>query len=463
MKHSKSRLYHSLISPGFALVACLLVLEFGQVGQNNQVISRTDLSLGFSYGIAHAQQKKKEERKVPLMQQATYDRLSKAQELSTAGDTEGALEILQGMLERSRRYNPNEIAQIHREIAAVYNDLDNDEKVLYHYEQMLVYRKEIREGQEHSILFILAQLYAQAERYEDSLGMIQEWLALVEDPGASPYYFVATVYYQMKNFDQAIHYMELAIQIATEAGQLPIKKGWYGMLKFLYFEKGDLNKVLEILHIMVDLYMDRTTWVEMAGVYSQLGDEKKQAYAMEAAHAAGFLDRESDYLQFGGLLMNSEAFIRAAWYLEEGFDNGLIERKKKTIEQLGQAYTAAWETELAIAVLEDGLEFAEDGRMHNRLSKLYYEQEEYGKCIDAVNEALELGDIGGDVYDTKHFRGMCEFWQGSLDLADSTFNEVRREARIAEDPAAEKGASNWLKYVDSERRRIAELRESEQM
>ena len=441
---------------------CLLFLEFGQDRAHDAIEVITGHSYSFSYGVAFAQSDKKKERKIPLMQQTTYDRLSKAQELSTEGDRQGALELLQGMLERSRRYNNNEIAQIHREIAAVYNDLDNMPMVLHHYEQILNYRNDIREGQEHAILFILAQLYAQDERYADSLRMIEEWLALVEDPGASPYYFVATVYFQMKNYDMAIHYIKTAIDLAAAAGQ-PIKKGWYNMLKFLYFEQGDLPNVLAVLHIMVELYMDRSIWIEMAGVYSQLGDEKKQVYAMEAAHAGGFFDRESDYLQFSGVLLNAEAYIRSAWYLQEGFDNETVERKKRTIEQLGQAYSAAFETDKAIAALESGLEFAEDGRMHNRLSKLYFDVEKYEQCIDAVDEALDIGDIGADEYDTLHFRGMCEFHSGDLDSADRTFRRVRTEARAERDGSAEKGANNWLRYVASERARLKDLEESERM
>ena len=456
--------FHKTLPVALCMLS-LAVMDFGQqilVPQFESIAPSVDVP---TYGIAQAQasKKKKEERKIPLMQPTTFDRLGKAQELSNAGDHQGALELLQGMLDRARRYNNNEIAQIHREIAGVYNDLDQMDKVLFHYEQILNYRTDIREGQETAIIFVLAQLYMSVERFDDSLRMVEEWLSLTEDPGASPFYFVATVYYQMKNYDQAIFYMEKAITLATEAGQLPIKKGWYNMLKFLYFEQDNLPKVLEILEIMVKIYPDRSTWVEMAGVFSQLGEEKKQVYAMEAAHASGLFEKEQDFRQYAGLLMNAEAFIRGAWYLQQGFDNEMVEPSEKTLSQLGQAYSAAWETDRAIEAYEDALEFAENGRIANRLSKLYYDKEEYGKCIDSVDEALKLGDLGGDEYDTIHFKGMCYFWRGSLNLAEQAFNQVRRDARRAEDRSAERGANNWLRFVNSERNRLRDLEESERM
>lgn len=449
----------------WVVVLGLVVFDTAQqplVSELQRVLPADSISM---YGVAYAQgsskKNKDDDRKIPLMQQTTYDRLSKAQEMSEAGDHEGALEILQGMLDRARRYNNNELAQVHREIAAIYNSLDRMDLVRHHYEQILNYRKDIKKAQEEAILFVLAQLYAQEELYERALEIIHEWLALIDEPSAKPYFFVATVYFQMKDFDQAIIYVEKAIELATAAGQLPIKKGWYNMLKFLYFEKGNLPKVLEILTIMIQLYPERSTWIEMAGVFSQLGEEKKQIYAMEAAHASGLFERESDYMQFAGVLINDEAFIRAAWYLKEGIDAEMVEPSKKTWESLGNAYSASYETDKAIEALEQGLEFAEDGKMHNRLSKLYYDREEYKKCVDAVDEALEMGGLSGDDYDAKQFKGMCQFYRGNLNTAENIFIEVRREARAAEDKSAESSANSWLRYVSSERARLKDLADAE--
>lgn len=446
------------------LLLCFVLCDIAQEPLIEGLQKITQSELGLSYGVVHAQSSSKkdkdDDRRIPIMTQTTHDRLSKAQELSQEGDHTGALEILNGMLDRARRYNNNELAQVHREIAAVYNALDRMDLVRHHYEQILNYRKDIRKGQEEAILFVLAQLYAQEERYDDALEMVHEWLALIEDPGAKSFFFVATVYFQMKDYDQAIYYVEKSIELATAAGQLPIKKGWYNMLKFLYFEKGNLNKVLEILTIMVELYPDRSTWIEMAGVFSQLGDESKQVYAMEAAHASGLFEKESDYTQFAGVLINAGAFIRGAWYLEEGLDNEVVEPAKSSLQTLGNAYSAAYETDKAIETLERGLEFAEDGKMHNRLSKLYYDREDYKRCVDAVDDALEKGNIG-DEYDAKQFKGMCQFYRGNLNSAERIFIEVRNEARRAEDKSAESSANSWLRYVSAERTRLAILEEVE--
>jgi hypothetical protein len=61
-----------------------------------------------------ADEKKKEQktRRVPSMSEAIYKKLAEAQEAVDLKDYDLALEVLQEMLDRSRRYNGNEIGQV---------------------------------------------------------------------------------------------------------------------------------------------------------------------------------------------------------------------------------------------------------------------------------------------------------------------------------------------------------------
>ena len=72
------------------------------------------------------------------------------------------------------------------------------------------------------------------------------------------------------------------------------------MLRFLYYEQENFPKVIEILEIMVKEYPERSSWIQLAGMYGEEGFEKKQLYAMESANVLGFFDRETDYLQYHG-------------------------------------------------------------------------------------------------------------------------------------------------------------------
>lgn len=416
-------------------------------------------------GEAHAQSsrnrdrdKDRDERRIPVMTITTADKLGEVQEvIDTEDNPQAGLEILNRMIERgTRRYNGNELANIYKMMAYAYFLMDDVPNTIKFNEKILEHREDIRIGMESTTMFTLAQLYYSVERFTDALNMIEDWLLIADDPGPNPYYFVATIYYQQNNFPKAIEYVELAIDMATERGLLPIKKAWWGMLRFLYYEQENYPKVIEILEIMVRDYPERSSWVQLAGMYGQEGFEDKQLFAMEAANVLGFFDRETDYLQYQGILMNAGVAIRAAWYLKEGFDNEIVEDSYRSLNSLGQSYQMALEDDDAIEQFEAATEYAEDGRIFKRLAQLYIGKERFQECSDRVDDALEAGGVDR-IWDVKILKGMCEFNMGELSKAKEIFTEARRDARAGKANSAEKSARDWIRYIDSEQNRLRQL------
>ena len=62
---------------------------------------------------------KQKTRRVPSMSEAIYKKLAEAQELIDAKDFDGAHRVLSTMLDRSKRYNGNEIGQVHNMLGYV--------------------------------------------------------------------------------------------------------------------------------------------------------------------------------------------------------------------------------------------------------------------------------------------------------------------------------------------------------
>ena len=402
------------------------------------------------------------DRRIPNMTLSTADKLGEIQEIiDTENNPQAGIEALDRMIARgTRRYNGNELANIYKMLAYGYFILDDMPNTITYNEKILEHCDDIRLGMLSTTMFTLAQLYYSEERYGEALAMIEDWLLIASDPGPNPYYFVATIYYQQQDFDRAIEYVELAIEMATERGLLPIKKSWWGMLRFLYFEKKDYAKVIEILEIMVKEYPERSSWIQLAGMYGQEGFEQKQLYAMESANVLGFFDRESDYIQYQGVLMNADVAIRGGWYLQEGFDKEIVEESYRSLNALGQSYQAALEDDDAIVQFEKATEFAEDGRIFKRLAQLYLGKEEFEKCTDRAEEAIERGGIDR-VWDVKILLGMCEFNRDRLTRALEVFREARRDARDGDATSAERSARDWIRYIENERNRLRQLAAAE--
>ena len=443
------------------LIAAFL-LEFG----GNALRQETGLQLVpsiDSVAFAAEERKRRKARRVPNISEMTFRRLAQAQELMDLKEYDAALEVLIEMEKRSRRYNGNELGQVYSMFAFIMFSKEDNPRTIQYYEKVLEQGDDITEGLEHGTMFSLAQLYFVEEEYQRSLDMMNRWLIkkadFGEDPGPNPRYFMGQVYYAMKDYPGATKQIELAITMAEERNMLPIKENWWQLLRFLYFEQDNWDRVLEILHVLGRDYPKRDYWVQLAGIYGQEGYEREQVLAMEVAHAGGYLDRERDVLNYGGLLMQEEVPYRAAKWMQVGFDEELVEATAKNLQSLGQAYQIAQDVDDAIPILEGAGKLSDDGEIFSRLSQLYLEKDEYKKCTDAADSALEKG-VDRE-YNTEIVLGMCLFNRDRLTQARKTFVTARRHARADKNESVERICNQWITYIDRDRIRRDELAKAE--
>ena len=403
------------------------------------------------WAFAAEEQRRKPTRRVPTMSESTYKRLAEAQEFIDAEDYTGALEALNNMLNRSRRYNGNELGAIHNMMAFVHYNMERYDRAITSYEQVLAQGDQITEGLETQVIYSLAQLHYTEQNYNDALRYMRLWLSQADNPSPEPHIFMAQVYYQMEDFPQAIVQVETAVKIAQDRGT-EVKETWWGLLKYLYFEQDNWAKVIEILEILVRDFSKRDYWVQLAQVYGQEGHEKKQVHAYEATHALGFLDRESDMRNYAGLLMQNEVPYRAAKWLQEAIDEGIVEETPKNLQSLGQAYQMAHDVDDAIPTFEKAGTKSDDGEIFARLAALYLEKDDYPKCSEAATKALEKGGLR-KAYSTEVVHGMCLFNRDRLTQARRVFISARANARRANDRSMERMCSRWVAHIDSEAKR----------
>ena len=407
------------------------------------------------YAAEEKSEKKQKTRRVPSLSESVYKKLGEGQEAIDAKDYNLAQEIIQGALDRSRRYNENEIANLHNMLGYIYYLKDDYNGAIREYKIVVNQGEKIPEGLEVTTLYTLAQLSYVQENYDDALYYMEVWITKATNPSSAPRFFLATVYYQMKDYDKAVEQMELGVQIAQERNTTITEQNW-SLLTFLYFEKEDWTNVIRVLKILVEEFPKREHWVRLAGVYGQEGFEKEQLYTLEAAYTADFLEKQTDFTNLAGLLMQEEVPYRAAKVLEDGLNRKAVERDAKNLQSLGQAWQLAQEVDKAIPVFEEAAGLADDGKIYERLSYLYLESDQYDKCVDSATGALDKGGLRKDqsVYIVK---GMCLFNQNKLTPARTAFVSCRRVARQDKDTANQRICGQWITFIDRESKRQAQL------
>ncbi|MEC7418708.1 MAG: hypothetical protein VX659_01490 [Pseudomonadota bacterium] len=430
----------------------LLVLMFALVAPINE---EGQFGLSPVYAAEEKSEKKQKTRRVPSLSESVYKKLGEGQEAIDAKDYNLAQEIIQGALDRSRRYNENEIANLHNMLGYIYYLKDDYNGAIREYKIVVNQGEKIPEGLEVTTLYTLAQLSYVQENYDDALYYMEVWITKATNPSSAPRFFLATVYYQMKDYDKAVEQMELGVQIAQERNTTITEQNW-SLLTFLYFEKEDWTNVIRVLKILVEEFPKREHWIRLAGVYGQEGFEKEQLYTLEAAYTADFLEKQTDFTNLAGLLMQEEVPYRAAKVLEDGLNRKAVERDAKNLQSLGQAWQLAQEVDKAIPVFEEAAGLADDGKIYERLSYLYLESDQYEKCVDSATGALDKGGLRKDqsVYIVK---GMCLFNQNKLTPARTAFVSCRRVARQDKDTANQRICGQWITFIDRESKRQAQL------
>lgn len=386
-------------------------------------------------------------RTVSSLRQPIYDKISKAQEkLEKPDERAEGIEDLRELLDS--KLTDYEAGIVHQIFGQIYIDQAKYREAIGEFAKILTLEK-VPESLTITSLQALAQLYLITEQYQKSIEYMNKWLAYQENPGPTPYSFLAQAYYGLEDYRNIIVNAQKAIDIAREQG-LEVKENWWLLLRLAYFELGDMKKVAEILETLAVNYDKPEYWLQLAGVYSELGDEKKQLAAMEIAYRRGYVTTENNLINLAQLYLYHNVPIKAAWALEKGMKDGIIKPSGKVHELLGQAYLNAQEMEKAKKPLELAAEEQDDGNIWMRVGQVYAELEQWGQAIDPLEKAIASKDLKEPGY-AYMLLGQANFYVDKFEEAKKALRKARGYKYTA------KAARQWIAFVNDEVKRRKQL------
>jgi tetratricopeptide (TPR) repeat protein len=333
----------------------------------------------------------------------------------------------------------------------------------------------------NAALFTLAQLNLVQENYKKGIELILQWMNEVETVTAQSWSLLGQAYFQQGDYKKAMSSMKKAISMSEEEGYKP-KENWYvivaaciGELKKEIGEKNALLQQLDIYEILVNLYPKKLYFIQLGGVYGQLGREKDYMITLKAAHAKDFLDKESEYLALAQLLLLNQNPYWAAQVLVSGqkkittFTETVIDKtsgeetkiektgpvvrsNEKNLKLLADSWRMAQEIDKAIPVLEKAASLSKDGKSYVLLGNLYLGEDKVQKAVDAIKKGLKKGKI--DKLSQVHLT----LGQAYFEL--QKFEDAKKEFRIAardKDKKVKTTANNWIKYTENEEIRVKNL------
>lgn len=398
---------------------------------------------------AQDDQPKRKTKKVESIRQKHIKTFEKINEAFDAENIPEAQKLL-SKLASEPDLNGIEKAYVANYRGNIYFSQDNLPAALAEFKKILALKDSVAEGFYNQIVYVIAQVYFSQENFSEALKYAKQWLQVQEDPPADAYMLIGQAQYMLKQYDQALPNVQKGIQKYIDIGSVP-KEGWLNLLSSIYRQKNDYQKMLPVLKQLVQHYPKKTYLLTMGGVYNELDDPKRMTAMYQAMYDQGLLDKESELVTLASLQLSEENPYKAAMIMEKGLESGVLKKDLKNYRIYSQALYLAKEYEKALPPLSQAARLAKDGKLYNQLGQSYIALNRWQEAEQALNNALKKGDLT-DTGQTLISLGLVRFEQKKYDSSKAAFQRAKGYEKSAG------AATNWIKYVDAEVYRIAELK-----
>ena len=403
------------------------------------------LSLAMANPAPAQDKKERKTKQTVAMSQKVYEKLTVIQELVEAESYAEGQEAIRQLQDNSK-LTPYEKAQLHNLAGYTYYLMDEFPNAIRSYERVLL-EPDLPEGLQQSTLKTLAQLHFTVEDYPKALDTIRRLMAVVAEPAADVYMLLGQAHFQMQDYPKALGPIKTAIDMFNRQGRTP-RENWLLLLRVCYYELEDYPNMIGVLKDLITYYPKDTYVLTLAGVYSELGDTKKQLSLVEVLYEKGYLSNPTHIVNLANLYLLHEIPYKAAVLLEREMNSKRVGTDVRNLRLLSQAWYSAREDEKAIPPLRQAAELSDDGELYVRLAQAHINLSQWGAASKAIQKGLKLPGIKRE--DTANIMlGMALFNQKKLSLARKAFEAALPDKR------SKRTAQQWIAYVDSEVKRQA--------
>lgn len=390
-----------------------------------------------------------ERKKTPALREQVYSQLARAQQLVDAGDVDAGLRVLQEVERKQSSMNSYERAMLWNFYGYFNYGQDNVEKAIFYFNK-LVEEEALPLALEQNTLFSLAQLSLGQENYDQVLQYLNRWEQLVpQDQQQKGWVLKAQTLYQQGNFPQALTAINQVIQAAVKQAQKP-EENWLILQRAVYYELDQMEQVAGVLEQLVKHYNKPEYWVQLAGVYGQIGEHQKQLALMEVSYQLGYLSKESELLNLAQTYFFGDLPYQAGQVVAKGMAEGVIQPTLSNLQFLSQAWIAARETDKANEALIAAAKLSDNGELDAQRATLLLNNERYQEALSAARQALEKGQLRQP--------GMMHLVIGMAELNLENFNAALQAFAAAKQfDEAQQLASQWEQYAEAEQQQLQTL------
>lgn len=355
---------------------------------------------------------------------------------------------LDGLNERYDSLNNFEKSTLLNFYTNYYLAMDDIANALLTFERILTI-DDLRHEARLRALRSLGQLYASEERYREAIETLNRWRALSEEEDPNIFLILATSYYNLEDYREAIPLLISHMDMVV-AGGGELRKNIYGLLNLMYIELEDYASALDVTRTMIALFDEAPEYRNLAAIYGYLNEDAKRLQTLELTYVRGFMENEAQYLTLAQSLAGVDAPIRGIKVMEDGLAQGIVEENESNLRRLTQMYIMASEFEGAVEPALKLTEVANDAQSWDYLGYIYLMNRDYASAVTAMQTALQRGGLDN--------QGEVQLSLARALVELDRYEEAATAARAAQNLGAN-NAGQFLTYIENSRNRFETLRQ----
>lgn len=292
----------------------------------------------------------------------------------------------------------------------------------------------------HNLRYNLAQLLISDGAYQKGIDLLTQWLNKESQANSSAYVLLATAYYQINQFTNAVE----AIRTAIQRDNSP-KENWYRLQLSAHMEMQQYNHAINVLEILIERFpINKTYWDQLAALYAQQ-DKRLTSLAVQMLAKRLNLGEKDTVLRLANMYRYLNIPYKSAQLLQKSMDDGVIERNFKNLESLADSWLAARENENATQVLARMQSMDSSGETDLKLARVFISMEQWDEAAGPLQQSLEkLPEAKrGQAW---MLSGMVNYHLGNIQQSEQHLNRALAYTEVRNQ------ASQWLRHLQNTRK-----------
>ncbi|WP_292756891.1 tetratricopeptide repeat protein [Methylophaga sp. UBA2689] len=373
-----------------------------------------------------------------LLSEATYKSLNAAQEKMEQQQYRQAEADLKKLVGET---DPGsyERAVVLQTLGYLYSETEEYKLAAEQFEDALALNA-LPEDVTHNLRYNLAQLLISDGAYQKGIDLLTQWLNKESQANSSAYVLLATAYYQINQFTNAVE----AIRTAIQRDNSP-KENWYRLQLSAHMEMQQYNQAINVLEILIERFpINKTYWDQLAALYAQQ-DKRLTSLAVQMLAKRLNLGDKDTVLRLANMYRYLNIPYKSAQLLQKSMDDGVIERNFKNLESLADSWLAARENENATQVLARMQSMDSSGETDLKLARVFISMEQWDEAAGPLQQSLEkLPEAKrGQAW---MLSGMVNYHLGNIQQSEQHLNRALAYTEVRNQ------ASQWLRHLQNTRK-----------